>query len=154
MGKAVAEIAPETFERLLAHDYPGNIRELENLIERGVALAPGASLTPDLLPPGIGCRTPAEKHTETPTETHGAPRIAATPAADDGEGRAASEPTRIAPLAEVERRHILDALEHAGGNRALAARLLGIDRVSLWRKLRRFEEDANGAESADDTPLE
>ncbi|WP_153114970.1 sigma-54-dependent transcriptional regulator [Rhodocyclus tenuis] len=146
MGKAVAEIAPETFERLLAHDYPGNIRELENLIERGVALAPGGVLSADLLPAGVGRHAVGAGDTQpasskliavagTAGEASDAPRIASS-------GSTAGAGAHIAPLAEVERRHILDALSHAGGNRALAARLLGIDRVSLWRKLRRFEEDA------------
>lgn len=139
MDKAVAEIAPETFERLLAHDYPGNIRELENLIERGVALAPGSVLTPDLLPAGVGSSAAAPRN-----DASGAPRVRS------GDAEAAVAP--IVPLAEVERRHILDALAHAGGNRALAARLLGIDRVSLWRKLRRFEEDAAPEELADGSP--
>ena len=157
MGKAVAEIAPETFERLLAHDYPGNIRELENLIERGVALAPGSVLSADLLPAGVGrphpgvtlpgvtlaagvsnsATTPTAAEASTADET-GAPRLARA-------GSATGGAAQIAPLAEIERRHILDTLAHAGGNRALAARLLGIDRVSLWRKLRRFEEDAPGS---------
>ncbi|MDQ5879548.1 MAG: two-component system, NtrC family, response regulator AtoC, partial [Pseudomonadota bacterium] len=48
----------------------------------------------------------------------------------------------IKTLEELEREHILKALEHTGGNRALAAQLLGIDRVSLWRKLRRYNEES------------
>jgi len=47
----------------------------------------------------------------------------------------------------MERLHILHALEHTGGNRALAAQLLGIDRVSLWRKLRRYDESTAGTDS-------
>ncbi len=128
MDKAVAEIHPDTFERLLAHDFPGNIRELENLIERGVALARGSSITPDLLPPDVG-----QAASETTAETGG-----------EMSGKTAA--TGVAPLAEMERLHILHALEHTGGNRALAAQLLGIDRVSLWRKLRRYDEsNANPA---------
>ncbi|WP_207186243.1 sigma-54-dependent transcriptional regulator [Rhodocyclus purpureus] len=134
MGKPVAEIAPETFERLLAHDYPGNIRELENLIERGVALAPGTVLSADLLPAGLGRKAD--------TGSPAAPAENSAGAAGEAAARTEGAMPPIAPLAEIERRHILDTLAHAGGNRALAARLLGIDRVSLWRKLRRFEEDA------------
>ena len=112
MRKAISEIAPDAFERLLAHDYPGNVRELENLMERGVALAQGAAITGELLPNGLGVRKRPES-------------------------AAAGDPaTPILPLAEVERQHILKALAHTGGNRSSAAKLLGIDRVSLWRKLR------------------
>lgn len=114
MGKSVSEISPEAFDRLLAYGFPGNLRELENIVERGVALATGNALTVDLLP-----------------ETLANP--AATPA---------GTVSPIKTLEELEREHILKALEHTGGNRALAAQLLGIDRVSLWRKLRRYNEEA------------
>lgn len=120
MNKRVSEIAPEAFDCLLAYDFPGNVRELENLVERGVALADGEAITAGLLPPEVRhCRS------------RGAPAEA------DG---------TILPLVEIERRHILRALEHAGGNRAQAAQLLGIDRVSLWRKLRNYRADEGGAE--------
>jgi DNA-binding NtrC family response regulator len=112
LGKNVSEIAPEAFDRLLAYGFPGNIRELESLIERGVALATGTALSADLLPPAL-----------------------AEPGAES------SESSPIKTLEELEREHILRALEHTGGNRALAAQLLGIDRVSLWRKLRRYNEE-------------
>ena len=110
MHKPVSEIAPEAFERLLAHDYPGNVRELENLMERGVALAQGNAVSADLLPASLQ-RTGITAPIGDPT----AP---------------------IIPLAELERQHIMHALAYTGGNRSTAAKLLGIDRVSLWRKLR------------------
>jgi DNA-binding NtrC family response regulator len=113
MGKGVSEISPEAFDRLLAHGFPGNLRELENIVERGVALATGNALTVDLLPEAL----------VNPGET---PAGAISP---------------IKTLEALEREHILKALEHTGGNRALAAQLLGIDRVSLWRKLRRYNEE-------------
>jgi len=113
MGKNVAEIAPEVFDRLLAYTFPGNVLELENIIEGAVAQASGAALTVDLLPPAVSA-----------------------PSAD-----VASDTGGIKTLDEIEREHILKALEHTGGNRALAAQLLGIDRVSLWRKLRRYNEE-------------
>lgn len=113
MGKPVSEIAPEAFDRLLAYGFPGNLRELESIIERGVALAGGHALTADLLPATLGAPVDA----------------------------AAGEAPAIKTLEDLEREHILKALEHTGGNRALAAQLLGIDRVSLWRKLRRYSEE-------------
>jgi DNA-binding NtrC family response regulator len=113
MGKRVSEIDPEAFDCLLAYDFPGNIRELENLMERGVALADGEVITTKLLP-------------EEMRRGRGVP----APGAE----------APILPLAEIERRHILRALEHTQGNRAMAAQLLGIDRVSLWRKLRSYQE--------------
>ncbi|MDQ5918792.1 MAG: two-component system, NtrC family, response regulator AtoC, partial [Pseudomonadota bacterium] len=114
MGTGVSEISPEAFDRLLAHGFPGNLRELENIVERGVALATGNALTVDLLPEALA--NPGE----TPAGTI----------------------SPIKTLEALEREHILKALEHTGGNRALAAQLLGIDRVSLWRKLRRYNEES------------
>lgn len=122
MGKKVTAIAPPAMQKLCAYDYPGNVRELENIIERGVALAGGTMLAEEDLPPGLG-----------------------TPAGNTA-GRGSNE---VRTLEAVERNHILDVLASVGGNRALAARLLGIDRVSLWRKLRRYEEQ--GLIEADET---
>ncbi|HEX5803036.1 MAG TPA: sigma-54 dependent transcriptional regulator [Azospira sp.] len=113
MGKHVTEISPEAFDRLLAYGFPGNLRELESIVERGVALATGPALTVELLPEAL-----------------------ANPVA-----AAAGDAPAIKTLDELEREHIQKALEHTGGNRALAAQLLGIDRVSLWRKLRRYNEE-------------
>ena len=112
LNRNVAEIGPEAFDRLLAYAYPGNVRELENIIERAVARATGPTLAVADLPEDLA--NPA-------------------PAATDG--------AAIKTLEALEREHILKALEHTGGNRALAAQLLGIDRVSLWRKLRRYNEE-------------
>jgi len=122
MGKAVTAIAPPAMQKLCGYDFPGNVRELENIIERGVALAGGTMLGEEDLPPGLGARGGA--------------------GARGGSGE-------VRTLEALERGHILDVLAGVGGNRALAARLLGIDRVSLWRKLRRYEEQ--GLIEADET---
>lgn len=121
MGKTVRHIDPGVFDALLSYNFPGNIRELENLVERGVALAPGDILSAELLPAEIK-RPPTTPRSDT-----------------------SPSPDSITSLAENERQHILRALEQTGGNRALAAQLLGIDRVSLWRKLRRYEAEGHGS---------
>lgn len=123
MGKAVTAIAPPAMQKLCGYDFPGNVRELENIIERGVALAGGTMLGEEDLPPGLGAR--------------------------GGAGTRGGSGGEVRTLEAVERGHILDVLAGVGGNRALAARLLGIDRVSLWRKLRRYEEQ--GLIEADET---
>lgn len=127
MGKPVTEIAPEVFKALMTHDFPGNIRELENLIERGVALSSGVTLGVEVLPAGMAAGP-------------------VSPAA----GVAASDDS-VVTLAENERRHILSVLDRVGGNRVQAAQLLGIDRVSLWRKLRRYESAESSGTA--DAPL-
>jgi len=111
LGRPIHAIAPEAMQLLMGYDYPGNVRELANLIERGVALAEGDSLEAHHLPEHLR-----------------AVRVKALRPATD----------RLPTLEEQERQYILQILEHTGGNRTQAAQILGIDRVSLWRKLKRY----------------
>jgi DNA-binding NtrC family response regulator len=114
-GKKVVGIASAAAERLLAYSWPGNVRELQNCIERAVALTAHDRITLDDLPEKI--------------RTH-------RPAGDDiGE---------LVPLEEVERRYILRVVEAAQGNKTVAARVLGLDRMTLYRKLRRYGAPADG----------
>ncbi len=112
MKKDVAEITPEAMDLLKVYDFPGNIRELENIIERGVAIANGPAIEAAHLPDDLrelSIRTFRKK---------------------DG---------RIPSLEEQEKDYIRWVLQESGGNQTLAAQILGIDRVSLWRKLKRYE---------------
>jgi DNA-binding NtrC family response regulator len=114
MGKPVAELAPEALDLLRAYDFPGNVRELENIIERGVALADADRIEPVHLPADLrelSIRTFRKKAGRLPT------------------------------LEEQEHDYINWVLQEAGGNQTVTARLLGIDRVSLWRKLKRYEAE-------------
>jgi transcriptional regulator with PAS, ATPase and Fis domain len=112
MGKEVTEIEPRALDLLLAHDFPGNVRELENLVERGVAVAAGSRIEAAHLPEELrGTGAPGFRR-------------------DGGE---------ILTLAELERNYIRWVLAETGGNQQLAAQHLGIDRVTLWRKLKRYE---------------
>ncbi len=116
IGRAVEDIDPEAMATLAEYDYPGNIRELENLIERGVTLAQGKQLTVANLPPAL-----VENTVHVIREKGG----------------------RLPTLEEREIDYIRYVLERCGQNRTRAAKVLGIDRVSLWRKLKRYgmEED-------------
>jgi two-component system, NtrC family, response regulator HydG len=109
MGRRIDGFAPAASERLLRYEWPGNVRELENAIERAVALSSGIRIEVDDLPEQI--------------------RSATSPIF-------APAPDR--PLVVVEREHILQALARAGGNRARAARQLGIGTATLYRKLKRY----------------
>lgn len=115
MGRDVQEITPEAMQRLLDYDFPGNIRELSNFIERGVALTQDNELGVEHLPQSLGALT-VRVFT---------PEMAATPTT----------------LEEQETEHILNVLKMADGNRTKAAKMLGIDRVSLWRKLKKLGID-------------
>jgi DNA-binding NtrC family response regulator len=111
MGKPVRRLSDEALSILKSYDFPGNVRELENIIERGVAICQGDTLEAAHLPDDLRDLT-----------IHAFRRR-------DG---------RIASLEEQERDYIRWVLEQAHGNQTLAAQMLGIDRVSLWRKLKRY----------------
>jgi DNA-binding NtrC family response regulator len=107
-------ISPEALQLLRQYDYPGNVRELENIIEYAVAVCDGATITKALLPSEVK---------EPPSEMSGVD----------------SFHRQKRNLEENEREHILAVLNSVAGNKTKAAKLLGIDRVSLWRKLKKFE---------------
>ena len=109
MDRQIENIDPEAMALLVDYDYPGNVRELENLIERGIALAGGNEFTASLLPPALVDRS-----------VHVIRRNA----------------ERLPTLEEREADYIDWVLKHTNGNRTKAAEILGIDRVSLWRKLK------------------
>lgn len=116
MNRDVNEITPEAMQRLVDYDYPGNIRELSNFIERGVALTQDNTLDIQHLPQSLGSLTVRIYK----------PEMAATPTT----------------LEEQETEHILHVLKISDGNRTQAAKMLGIDRVSLWRKLKKLGIDS------------
>jgi DNA-binding NtrC family response regulator len=110
----VQGISEPVAEKLLAYAWPGNVRELRNVVERAVALTRHDKLTPDDLPEKI-------------RDFRGSQVVIG--GADPGE---------LAPLEEIERRYILHVLQTMGENRTLAARTLGLDRKTLYRKLRQY----------------
>ena len=112
MGKPVTEIAADAMGILKAYDFPGNVRELENIVERGVAIATGNAIETAHLPDDL-----RELSIRTFRKKEG----------------------RLPSLDEQERDYIQWVLQEAGGNQTLAAQILGIDRVSLWRKLKRYQ---------------
>ena len=129
-GVAV-HFSPEAQRALLDHQWPGNIRELANAMRHAAALARGSrvelsDLPDDIVAPGPG---PTGVRVSDPSPGASSPFVA------------------MEPLAEVERRHILAVLRACGGNQAEAARVLGIARNTLWRKLEGFrhEQDSDAA---------
>jgi two-component system response regulator HydG len=113
-GKPIKGISSAVAERLLAYEWPGNVRELQNCMERAVALAQFDELVVDDLPDKVRSYKPNH----------------ALVVADN--------PTELAPLEEVERRYILHVLDSVGGNKSSAARVLGLDRTTLYRRLERY----------------
>ena len=111
--KDIKEISPKALDLLIRHDWPGNIRELENCIERAVIVARGELIAPADLPPAIQNLPPGK---------------------DDAE---ILFPAGIS-LQEAEKVLILKTLEDAGGNRSRAAEILGINRRTLQMKLKEY----------------
>ncbi|WP_316896559.1 sigma-54 dependent transcriptional regulator [Pseudodesulfovibrio indicus] len=105
-GQSINSIDQDTLDILMSYPFPGNVRELENIVQRALAMGQGTSFTPELLPAEIA-------RTETK----------------------AALPT----LEDLERAHIKRVLAASAGNKTQAARILGIDRVSLWRKIKRYD---------------
>jgi two-component system response regulator PilR (NtrC family) len=118
-GRPPPRLSPEAERVLLAWDYPGNVRELANLVERAVTLADGPVIEPGVLPPGL--------------QGHAAPAPAAAATALPDEGLDLQ-----AHLDRVERAILERALERTGGVKTEAARLLSLTFRSLRYRLAKF----------------
>lgn len=117
LGREVEGISAEAAELLLAFDWPGNVRQLQNCIERAVTLTRFDTLTPDDLP---------EKIRGYVSQSKGA--------------GLQLDPEHVQPLDVIERLYIEQVLAFADNNKSQAARLLGVDRRTLYRKLDAYAE--------------
>ena len=108
------QLSPEVLDRLLLYEYPGNVRELENIVQKALAVCEGEIIEPVHLL--------ADLRDQRVRPTRGARQHWPT-------------------LEEHEKSYVRDVLEEVEGNKSKAARVLGIDRVSLWRKLKRYGLD-------------
>jgi transcriptional regulator with GAF, ATPase, and Fis domain len=120
MGRPERGLSGEARDLLLAHSWPGNIRELQNAIERALILAQGHLISAEQL--GIVAR-PLRDATAA---------VAAPPPED---------PTAMSTLAEQQHRLIVETLRRANGNKSRAAAALGLSRTQLLRRIRRFKLD-------------
>jgi DNA-binding NtrC family response regulator len=113
---AIREISKEAMAVLMSHAWPGNVRELENVIERAVTLGHGPAVLPADLPPNLaGGANPLERAL-----------------------------AREATLEDLERDYIAMILQRTKGHQIRAATILGIDRRTLYRKIRRYGLKLNG----------
>jgi two-component system, NtrC family, response regulator AtoC len=119
--KSIRGISAAAAHRLLSYAWPGNVRELQNCIERAVALAQYDEVVVEDLPEKI--RSYHRSHVVV----------------------AADDPSELVTMEELEQRYIQRVLEAAGGNKTVAARILGFDRTTLYRKL-----DRRGSAGRDD----
>lgn len=121
-GKKVEGIDTETLNIFLNHEWPGNIRQLENCIARGVILSKGTHLTPNELPAKFRELSTAEP--STPNE----PTAMISQIPDGG-----------IKLKEMEIELIIETLRKCGGNKSMASEYLGISRKALYEKLDRYK---------------
>jgi DNA-binding NtrC family response regulator len=123
------QISTEVMDSLRNYDWPGNVRELEHTVQRMVAMNSGPWITPVDLP-----STMANHSLESALETNYA-QVTISPPDSFSNG---FQRGGIVPLAEVEKRAILQALDYTKGDRTVAAAMLGIGRTTLYRKLKDY----------------
>lgn len=116
-GKAITGLSDAAAEKLLDYSWPGNVRELRNAIEHAVALTHFDKIVPEDLPEKIRLFR------------------------NDYIMLGADDPMELISMEEMERRYIMHVLKTTGGNRTLTARILQVDRKTLYRKLQRYEEN-------------
>jgi DNA-binding NtrC family response regulator len=142
LKKQIAGIDEEGLTRLMAHPWPGNIRELENVLERTILFCEGPKIRASDLPPEIsGGSGPTVLPPPAPSLMPPAlpPPPAAAPSPASSSGRASSLKEIVRQETErVERELIMRALEETGGNVTQAARKLKISRKSLQNKMKEF----------------
>jgi two-component system, NtrC family, response regulator AtoC len=128
-ARAVRGFLPDTMALLKQYRWPGNVRELENAIERAVSLSHGPLLTPNDLPAAL--REPGSQASDKTEVTDQHDEVCLT-------------------LEEVEKRHLIRVLKETKGNKVKAAKILGIDRRTLYRMAERFGlelgDDSDGSE--------
>ena len=115
-GKPIEGFAPEVLEIFRRYEWPGNVRELKNVVERMVIMGDEEVLSAGLLPAEI-------------RREHG-PMV--------GEEPAPSEPEELRSLDELEREHVYRVLRSTEGNKKQAAEILGVDRSTLYARLKRY----------------
>jgi DNA-binding NtrC family response regulator len=140
-GKRVTGCSAETLALLQGHDWPGNVRQLENAVYRALVLADSPLLQPHDFPAISGVAVPLDSMTAAPVgETTSEPTTAAPSTDDDGQHdspvRITDERGHVRTLEEIERDLIQHAIEVYSGHMSEIARRLGIGRSTLYRKVR------------------
>jgi transcriptional regulator with GAF, ATPase, and Fis domain len=158
-GKLVTHLEPDAVEALVAYDWPGNIRELENVLERAVVLADGPAVMVDDLPRELRRpvrrrlrpRPPAPVTSSTESQnssggsgTHAVIRKSSRqaesvtePLWDGSQAESFSDEDWNSEFVEYERQRLSDALHDANGNKSEAARLLGMPRSTFFSKIKK-----------------
>jgi DNA-binding NtrC family response regulator len=136
MNKPMMTIQSEAYDALLRYSWPGNVRQLQNVIERAVVLTQGSMITPRNLPQEVVHNVPHEA--PHPSSAIGAlPTFSLNGSLAEG-GKILVTHSQSLNLADREKAALLAALEQSRGNKKKAAELLGIHRPTLYTKLKKF----------------
>jgi DNA-binding NtrC family response regulator len=155
-GRRVSAISSQALDLLMVHDWPGNIRQLENAVFRAVVLAETPTLQPGDFPQILAAQRGNDEARATatssfiPSEPIHIDQAAALPRLPDAgpvaiPDRFLDGSGGLLPLAEIEKDLIAFAIEHNAGRMAQVARQLGIGRSTLYRKLKEYGFDSDVA---------
>ena len=139
-------VSNAAMKALMNYDWPGNVRELENCVERAVALGNGNVIDLSDLPPSIAALDSSSSRSASPSAPEFVSDLAASAEASSGQSAVAA-PLSTTDLEDIERATIQRVFEQVKGDKALAGRMLGISRATLYRKLKRYNI-SGGAGSA------
>jgi DNA-binding NtrC family response regulator len=130
VGRAVNRVTPDAMEALLAYPFPGNVRELQNVVHRAMLACEAGELGVEHLPNAV--------------------RANGLPTRRSNRARVLESADEVIPLRELERRAIAGALRASSGNVGKAAKLLGIARATLYRRLAEPDSDVRAGQEHDD----
>ena len=130
-------VSSAAMKALMNYDWPGNVRELENCVERAVALGNGTLIDLADLPTSIAALTSPASRPSTDSAPELVSDLAAAAEISSGDGAAATT-LSTTDLEDIERATIRRVFEQVHGDKALAGRMLGISRATLYRKLKRY----------------
>ncbi len=116
--KSITLISAEAMDMLMNYDWPGNVRELENTIDRAVLIEQSGVIQPSSLPPWIASERKGYTKSASQTETE--------------------DSSEIVPLEELEKKAVINALKITNNNIQQAAKALGINRATVYRKMKQY----------------
>jgi len=135
-------VSNAAMKALMNYEWPGNVRELENCVERAVALGNGTLIDLGDLPPSIAALNLPASRPASDSAPELVSDLAASAESSSGESTAAT-PLSTTDLEDIERATIQRVFEQVKGDKALAGRMLGISRATLYRKLKRYNISGN-----------